>query len=223
MNRKRLLGLSALAAALGCAQAQRIGWQTMLPGMRAEFHVDSVVQLDDSLDVRLSSADLTRRIFAFADDPACRDMLVTGRTIEWGRSEPFGPLHHGDATCPVSGIGDLEQWRDARARTTRAPVIRSITRARVVYQDETYVMLQGGFSIAALFGWSPGTNQVRALIRRSPECEKIDVGSDLSVEFRASGRPALVILTGSGLCPIEGLLPAPRDAQSPAEPGPAVP
>lgn len=198
---------------MGCASVQRSVWQLKVPGVSAPFQVDTVVKRADFLDVTLSSEHLVRRIFADASDPVCRSMLVPGESIRWGSSEPFGPLRRGDERCSVSGIGDLERWRDSRGRrqTARSPLIRTTERYRIAYRGEGFLLARGGFSMGALFGWSPGTDQAFALIPEAPPCELADRDGFATLEYRASGRPALGIVTPSGLCPIEGLISAPRE------------
>lgn len=212
--RRTALGSSVLAALLllpGCAAVQRTAWQLGLP-VSAPFQVDSVRQRVGYLDARLSSAGIQRRIFARADDPACRAMLLEGQTVDWSHSEPFGPLWQGGAHCAVAGLGDLEQWRKAkgRASTTTNPITSSQTRYRIVHRDEQYLYAQGGFSIAGLLNWSPGTDQVIALLPRTKVCAAADRDGFASVEFRIAGRPAMAVVTPEGLCPVEALIPAPR-------------
>jgi len=205
----------ALGAALlllaGCESVQRTVWQTNLPGSFAPFQVDSVRLRVGYLDTDLSSGNLRRRIFAPGDNEHCKRMLVEGKTIQWQRTQPFGPLSDGgEGTCPVVGLGDLEAWRNARGRasTTSRPIQSSRTRYTIVYRDEEYLYAQGGFSILGLIGWRPGTDQVIALLPRTAVCAGADRTGFASVEFRIAGTPAFAVVTREGLCPISGVIPA---------------
>ncbi len=216
----RLAACLLTAAGLtGCTSVQRAAWQLGVPGVPAPFQVDSVLKRAGFLDVTLSSGGVLRRIFADGNDPACRSMLVPGETISWGSSEPFGPLRHGDERCSVSGIGDLERWRDTRGRqaSRRSPVVRSTERYRIAYRGEGFILARGGFSIGALFGWSPGTDQAFILIPDAPPCELADRDGFATLEYRPSGRTALGIVTPRGLCRVEGLISAPRETPSAAQ------
>jgi hypothetical protein len=220
----RTLVLAACAAALGsgCATAKRVAWETGLPGTQADFHVDSVKRRYEHLDVRLSSAGIQRRILARSDDAACEAMLREGQSVTWERSNPFGPLTQGDARCDVAGLGDLERWRDSRGRitTTTKPITTSETSVYVVHRDETYLYVLGGFSLAALLDWSPGTDQVLAMLPRGEKCAEFegpefasgerDRGHRATLEFRIDGKPALSLITRNGRCPVEAVMAAPR-------------
>jgi len=210
--------LLAAACLLGCASVQRTAWQLNVPGASAPFRVDLVIQRAGFLDATLSSEHVVRRIFADGNDPVCRGMLVPGEEISWGSTEPFGPLKRGDERCSISGIGDLERWRDSRGRrrTARSPVLRSTVRYRIAYRGEGFVLARGGFSMGALFGWSPGTDQAFAMMLVTPPCDLADRDGFATVEYRASGGTALGIVTPQGMCRIEGLLSAPREPAEPA-------
>lgn len=192
---------------------QRTAWQLGMPGVPAPFEVDSVVKRATFLDVTLSSGNVTRRIFTDANDPVCRSLLVVGETLDWGSTEPFGPLRRDDERCSVAGIGDLERWRNTRGRNAsrRSPVVRSTERYRIAYRGEGFVLARGGFSIGALFGWSPGTDQAFILFPDTPACELADRDGFATLEYRPSGSTALGIVTPRGLCRIEGLISAPRE------------
>jgi hypothetical protein len=210
MMRSAALALGALLVLAGCETAQRTAWQTNLPGSSAPFHVDSVKLRVGYLDTILSSGSIQRRIFAPGDDAHCTRMLVEGQTVQWARTEPFGPLADAEGRCPVVGLGDLEAWRNARGRasTTTRPIQSSRTRYTIVYRDEQYLYAQGGFSIIGLIGWRPGTDQAIALLPRTEVCAAADRNGFASVDFRIAGTPAFAVITRDGLCPISGILPA---------------
>ena len=207
------LGLAVATLALGgCDAVRRTAWQANMPFVSAPFRVDSVRVRVGYLDTQLSSGSITRRIFAPGDDPDCTELLKVGATIQWARSQPFGPLTDGEGTtsCPVVGLGDLDTWRDARGRasTTTRPITTSRTRYTIVYRDEEFLYARGGFSIIGLIGWRPGTDQVIALLPRTAECAGADRDGFATVQFRIAGSPAFAVLTREGQCPIAGVIPA---------------
>jgi hypothetical protein len=196
----------------GCETARRTAWQMGVPGVAATFQVDSVRHRVGFLDARLSSAGVTRRIFAPGDSEACRKMLVEGQSVEWSRTQPYGPLWKDSERCEVVGLGDLEAWRGSRGRasTTTRPLTSARTRYTIVHRDEEYLYARGGFSLIGLIGWRPGTDQVIALLPRTEVCAEADRDGLATTEFRIAGTPAFSVVTRQGLCPISGVLPAPR-------------
>lgn len=219
---KRLvLVLATLALSLACETTQRVAWESGLPGVPGAFQVESVEKRAGIwLDARLASGDLRRRIFAPADDAACSSMLTVGSDISWARSEPFGPLSKGDLRCRVAGLGDLETWRNARSRRagTGRPITSAQTRFTVMRQDEEYTYARGGFSLAGFLGWTPGTDQVVALLPRSEPCDAAPPDEIVTMEYRVEGRPAFALVTRKGLCPIDAVVATPS-----AEPPDAAP
>lgn len=212
MTRSAVIRLAAaLLLLVGCDSVRRAAWQTNLPGSSATFRVDSVRLRAGYLDTILSSGNITRRIFAPGDDSACKGMLIEGGSVEWARTEPFGPLWDAAGNrCRVVGLGDLEQWRNARGRasTTTRPITSSRTRYTIVFRDEEYLYARGGFSIIGLLGWRPGSDQVIALLPRNEVCAAADRNGFATVEFRITGTPAFAVVTPNGLCPISGVIPA---------------
>jgi hypothetical protein len=204
--------LAAALALVGCESAQRLAWQSGIPGIPGAFQVESVERRADTwLDVQLVSGNLRRRVFALADDPACAGMLVQGGDITWARTEPFGPLSKDGQRCRVVGLGDLETWRNARSRRagTPGPIRTARTRFSVLHQDELFTYAQGGFSLAGFLGWAPGTDQVVALLPRNEVCDTAPPNTLITMEYRVQGRPAFSLVTRSGLCPIEAVIATP--------------
>lgn len=191
-----------------CATSERVGWEAGLPWVKASFQVESVTPREIFLDISLSGGGVSRRVFTRASDE-CRAVFVEGETIRMGTSDRFGPAERDGVTCPLAGIGDLADWRrtrNVRGRYGRSPIERSSVRMEIVAEDAEYLYARGGFSIAARFGWSPGTDQVVALLPRTDECAALSAGGFYSVLFRDTGRPALGVVNGDFLCPIAGLV-----------------
>ena len=223
--------LCAAAALAACETTQRVAWESGLPGIPGAFRVVSVEKraAGEWLDVRLESGGpkpegkalgrIQRRILT-RDDGDCPRMLVEGQTVTWSRTEPYGHLSQGEQRCPIAGLGDLEKWRDARSRRaiSSGPIRTQQTRFHVIRQDEHYTYAQGGFSLVGHLGWTPGTDQVVALLPRGEECDAAQPNAIVTMEFRVEGRPAFALVTRKGLCPIDAVVAAPR-----AEPEDAAP
>lgn len=208
-----------LAAALGLATGcSTLLWETGLPWTRADFEVTRVDRRAHFLDVEVTSGGVTRRYFARATD-TCEAMLREGATVGIGHSGGPGPFESGDEECPIVGIGRLEQLRGSRSRAGygTSPVLRGIDRIEIVHRDEEYLYARGGFSIAAMFGWTPGTDQVVALLPRGPECAPLSEGGQVDVLFKDAGTPALGIVAGDAVCPVRGLIAVRPDDFSAAE------
>lgn len=201
----RLVLLCAVLAATGCST---LLWEMGLPGSRAEFEVDRLAVRGPFLDVRVSADGIRRRYFT-RDTPDCRSVLRTESPVSFARTDGIGPFERGGLTCRVVGIGDLEQLRASRSRGTGyggSPIRRGNERIEIVHEDEQYLYARGGFSIGAMFGWGPGTDQVVALLPRVEACRPLAKGGFVSVLFRQVGSPALSIPVGDGVCPIEALI-----------------
>ena len=203
----RLLLASSLAAASGCST---LLWETGLPWTQASFRVTSVERRGPFLDVMVASGGIERRFFVRGTDP-CRELLRRDAEVTLRQTEAFVG---DDLECPVAGIGNLEQLRGSRSRGGgygSRPIRRGNDRIHFVYQDEQYRYARGGFSIGAMFGWAPGTDQVVALLPLIPECSPLVDGQHVSVIFRQTGTPALSITAGPGACPVRGLIAVQRE------------
>jgi hypothetical protein len=199
--------LVLVAQGLGaCATGQRVLWQSGLPWVRGDFQVDSVTPRPPFLDLAISGGGIQRRVFA-RDSEDCRAVFAIGETVSLGRGDRFGPAHREDRTCELAGIGDLQDWRRSRSigGYGRSPIRRSSVRIEIVHRDADYAYARGGFSIAAMLSWAPGSDQVVALLPHIDECARVDSGF-YSVIFRQTGTPALGVVNGDDLCPIAGLV-----------------
>lgn len=191
---------------LACATGERVVWESGLPWVKGGFQVDSVVPRPPYLDVALSGGGIQRRLFS-RDSEDCRAVFETGATVSLGRSDRYGPAERDGRSCPVIGIGDLEDWRRSRSLGGygRGPIRRSSVRVEIVKRDADYIYARGGFSIAALLSWTPGTDQVVALLPRIDACAPVESGF-YSVIFKETGTPALGVVSGDDVCPIAGLV-----------------
>lgn len=196
--------LAGCFALLGCGT---LFWETGLPWARAEFTVQGAIARGPYLDVRVESGSITRRFFS-PDDAACRAMLTPGRRVTLGTSAGYGPFRSDGQACRIVGIGDLEDFRRSRSQGGygQSPIQRANDRIEIVHRDEAYLYARGGFSIAAMFGWAPGTDQVIGLLPRIPECRPLEQGGPVSILYREAGTPALAIPVEDALCPVHGVM-----------------
>ena len=77
-----------------------------------------------------------------------------------------------------------------------------------VYQDEEVAFLRGDFPLTGRIGW-PSYGDMIAVIGRGGVCEQLVDQPITTMEYRAIGPDALVLMTREGSCPIVGLI-APR-------------
>ena len=205
MSRAILAAPLALLALSGCTT---LLWETGLPWTQADFTVTGVIQRGPFLDVRVAGGGIERRFFT-RDSEECRSLLRTEATVTLRHTDGFGPFERGGVECPVVGISDLEKLRGSRSRGGgygASPIRRGNDRIRIVHADEQYRYARGGFSIGAMFGWAPGTDQVVALLPQIEACEPLADGGLVGVLYRDVGSPALGIAVKDGVCPVEGLI-----------------
>ena len=214
----RAVLLLLACAALGCST---LLWETGLPGVRAEFSVVRVEPRGPWLDVSVRSDGIERRFFT-PRSADCESVLRAEGTVTLGQQGGYGPFSRDGLECPVVGLGDLEDFRKSRSQGQgygQSPIQRGSDRIELVYRDESYTYVRGGFTIAALLGWAPGTDQVVALLPRTPACEPLEAGGFVSTEFRQVGSPAFSIIAGEALCPVHGVVattPGQFDGLTPA-------
>ncbi|MGH0030329.1 MAG: hypothetical protein ACQGVC_11090 [Myxococcota bacterium] len=204
----------AFAATLTLCGCTNLFWEAGLPWSSADFRVASVDPRGPYLDVRISGGGTARRFFSPRSE-VCEAMLREGAVVTLNQSGGYGPFRSEGVDgsdpmeCPIVGIGDLEQFRRSRSQGGgygQSPIRRGSDRIQVVHRDEEYLYVRGGFSIGAMFGWSPGPDQVIALVPRVPECQRVERGGSVSTLFRQAGTPALGIAVEDGLCPIRALI-----------------
>lgn len=206
--------LTILGFALGGCSS--LLWETGVPGARADFRVERVDARGPFLDVLIAGGGLERRMFVRAGD-TCREMLTRGRTVTLARTDGLGPFVDGERSCSVAGIGDLERLRRSRRGSGgygQGNAQRRKERIEIVFTDEEYLYARGGFTLGSRFGWSPGTDQVVALLPLIPECSGLVEGGFVNTQFKEAGSPALGILEGDVVCPIRALIAVqPHDFQ----------
>jgi hypothetical protein len=200
-----LLAALATLAGLACGT---LGWETGLPWTEAEFAVQRVEPRGPWLDVLLRGGGIERRFFT-PRSAECESVLRAEGTVTVGQRGGYGPITRDGVECPVVGLGNLEDFRKSRSQGQgygQSPITRGNDRIEIVYRDEAYLFARGGFSIAAMLGWAPGTDQVVALLPRTEDCEPVQEGGFVSTLFRQAGTPAIAISAGDGLCPVHGVI-----------------
>lgn len=203
----RALALISLPVLVLCG-CSTLFWETGLPWTQAEFRVEGVTPRGPYLDVLVSSGSIERRFFSPRSDE-CLALLETEHTVTLGNTNGYGPFRRDDLECPIIGIGNLEDFRRSRSQGTGyggSPIRRGNEDLRIVYRDEQYFYARSGFSIGAMLGWAPGTDQVIGLLPRNEACAPLAEGGPAGSIFRQAGTPAIAISAGDGLCPVHGLI-----------------
>ena len=212
----RALRTALLLSATGCST---LLWEAGLPWAQADFRVERAERRGPFLDVLVAGGGIERRFFTRRSED-CLEMLTRDAVVTLTRTELVGPFVSGERECPIVGIGNLERLRGSRSRGGygQSAIQRGNDRIEIVYADEEYLYARGGFSIAAKFGWAPGTDQVVALLPLIAECSPLAEGGYVSVLFREVGTPALGIVAGDAVCPVRGLIAVEReDFRQPSE------
>ncbi len=200
--------LIALGMALAaCATARERAKEEVLgayPGLERPAVIVQTLEAGPYLNVVVQRADGSRSLY-FTPDEACRAVLKEGNEVGFVNDRPFGRLTKGDVSCVPQGIGGLAHWRD---RLTGGGTRRR-ARVRAGYTQvaafEGGYALRGRFKLASMITW-PGAYDTIALIGDSDACRAVAERAEASLEYRPSGAEALLLLAGSGPCPVEGFV-----------------
>jgi hypothetical protein len=169
------------------------------------FQVTAVVERGPYLDALLARGGEPWRFF-FPPSEDCRALIRTENVVEWHVEGHYGEARQGGRTCTPAGIGDLARWRDRGPREfDRSPIPRGTARFRVVYEDEEWVLARGRFPFANRVGWPNGADAVAA-IPNTEVCRPLIARGEASLEYRPNGPNPYRLVTGAGLCPVEGFL-----------------
>ena len=199
-----LLVLIGLAAA--CGQV-RVAERHQVPFTATTMSVERVIERGYWLEVTLLSPRLNR-LFYFARDEPCREILEQGTEIPYRRTGGFGFVAKGELRCDVAGIGQLRQWRGSRVRagtgTSRARPRRRAN-YRSFWSDEEIVMLRGDFPLATMVSW-PRADDTIAVFKREERCSRTLERGSAFIEFNPNGPSPLILVQEGGGCALEGLI-----------------
>ena len=196
-----------LIGTLGLACSGRTAWELGLGSFTADFDVVRVVPRHQWLEATVSGNGLALRFYAPASED-CTWVLTPEAEVEYVERGVGGRYQRGDRRCDAVGIGDplLQRARHPRSGSLRSsPVPRSQATFRAVYRDNDVIMLRGRFPEARRIGWA-GADDTVAVLPHTDECELAAEGGVASMEFRASGRNTLALVSKKGLCRIVGLI-----------------
>jgi hypothetical protein len=169
--------------------------------------VEEVTDRAGFLDTVLRGENLVRRLY-FPPTETCQAILVRDADVEYVRSGRWGVVRSEAEVCEPVGIGLLAQWRDRSNRPVGRRTPRGQATFTVFYQDEEVALARGRFPVANFLGWV-GADDTIAVIPRRPECRGPLESGASTMEFRISGRHALLLAPGQNPCPIVGLIRPP--------------
>jgi len=207
MRRVVCLVLFLFLAEGGCNTSKNL-WQAGIPGWQTKLWVDDVDTRGDYLEVEVERQELELTSYT-RNDEVCRSVLREGQPVTFVETGPRGGfLGENGETCPAVGIGSLAQWRARRDNPTKhtaSPVPRAQAQFRTVYSDDDVVFLRGNFPLANLLGFV-SLNDLIAVVEHDDRCRKAIEEGVASMEYRQKGPNVLALVSGNGLCPIQGLL-----------------
>lgn len=205
----RIALAALLLAAIACASEGKkdggpIRGGLYVPFTSTEVQVQGAVARSVYIDTILAGSKFSGRLF-FTMTEHCRRMLREGATLKYTRSGPWGELSDSEGVCVPVGIGALSQWRDRNRKPRRAGMQRSPAHFEVVFQDDEYALARGRFPMAAALGWTRADDTI-AVVPLSETCREPLERGQAAVEYRTNGPEALLLISPSGRCAIEGLI-----------------
>ncbi|MCC6642914.1 MAG: hypothetical protein IT386_17270 [Deltaproteobacteria bacterium] len=197
-------GFVALVALTGC-NAQKALWQAGIPGVKTPLMVTRTVPIAGYLEVDLAGSGLHLDTFtpATAD---CAEVMRVETTVDYVASGPYGNFQRGDATCEAVGLGSLREWRDRRPSQTNVVMQpRAQAAFAVWHRDPDQIFLRGRFPLGGLLGFT-GLDDTIAVVPNTPECQQPIHDGVATMQYSQNGPNPLVLLSGSGECPIRALV-----------------
>lgn len=204
----------ASGLALGTCSAEKVRFDSGLPGMRTAMRVEAVSTRGPYLEAKLKMEERDLEAYVLPTD-ACRAVFQVSETVSHVASGSQGRYRRDDHVCEGLGVGNLEFWRDRNRRTAKAGVPRAQASFRVLYSDDEVALLRGNFPLAGYLGFT-GVSDLVAVVPRGPACEGSIAKGVASMEYRGKGRRVLSLLGGGEPCPIRGLIQPPSQS-APAE------
>jgi hypothetical protein len=148
------------------------------------------------------------------------DLSVSGavtRSIDYVERGIGGRFVRGDDSCDAVGFGSpmIDRARRGRPGSLRtAPIPREQATFRVIFEDEEVILARGRFPLARALGWT-GSGDSIAVFPNTELCRVPLERGVASMEFRASGRYTLTLVSSGGQCPFEGLIQPAGQAPAP--------
>ena len=201
--------LLTLAVLLGCHTegGQKVERGIGMPGATVPAKIHSVVKRGEFLDTLIEGNKVPPRLF-FRTADGCENVLVEGHIVEYVMSGRWGRLRSGEVSCDPAGIGDPTWWRSRQSHGSGRMNPTAPTPYTKIYQDQEIALLRGRFPLTARIGWQSYGDTI-AVIPNEPPCTNLLDQTIATMEYRAIGDAALLLMTREGNCRIVGLI-APR-------------
>jgi hypothetical protein len=200
-----LLVLVLLLAPAGCSWRATL-WQLGLGSFTTELSVARVVQRDAYLETTLIGHGLSHTVYVPASEE-CKFVMASEEILDYVERGVAGRFSREDVECESVGRGEPFAKRKPRI-TTASPVPRKQATFATRYEDEEVILLRGNFPLAGLIGW-PGGPDTIAVVPNDSRCRAALEGGVASMEYRASGRNTLSLVSNEGPCRIVGLIQPP--------------
>lgn len=204
-----LVGLTLLLPA-GCSW-RKSAWELGFGSLVNELSVVRVLPVGPYLETTLAGEGLTLTTYAPTSED-CILVLEPEAKVRYVERGVGGRYERGDRRCDAVGYGDplIRGARKPRSSSLRSsPVPRSQAVFTTLYQDERRILLRGRFPQARRIGWV-GADDCVAALENTPACHAAADGGVASMEYRASGKNTLSLVSGEGLCVLVGLAMPPR-------------
>jgi hypothetical protein len=198
--------LSVLVVLVGLALVQPGCSTRSMIGRSGELAVSSLVTRGPYLDVTVQDDDVAVRVFADAADADCKAVLSVGNPVEYANRGVAGRITADGLRCDLVGIGDPFIRRVSQSRGLASdPIPRAQATYERIYEDDDVALLRGRFPLTGRVGWAGGVDTVVVVQARDTCRRAIDSGV-ASMEFRPRGINTLALVSGKGLCRIDGLI-----------------
>ena len=177
--------------------------QAGIPGTSAAATMELLAERGPHyLDVLVTTGGREWRFFVPTTEE-CRALL--GREgLRYVQLGPLGSIRSDQGRCDPNGILSLAQWRDRSSRSRPAGIPSGRVAYEIIFRDEDLGLALGRFPLVGFLGWTGGERTI-AVIPNTDECKPVLERSNGTIEYRASGRVALSIVTPTGRCALLGL------------------
>jgi hypothetical protein len=207
--------LLVVSTLLAC-NTQKTLWGLGLGSFTTDLTVSGVATRSEWLDALVEGHGLSLRTFVLAND-VCRRVFEPGAPIDYVERGIGGRFVRGDDSCDAVGFGSpmIDRARRGRPGSLRtAPIPREQATFRVIFEDEEVILARGRFPLARALGWT-GSGDSIAVFPNTELCRVPLERGVASMEFRASGRYTLTLVSSGGQCPFEGLIQPAGQAPAP--------
>jgi hypothetical protein len=197
-----LLVLPLLLAPAGCSWRAAL-WQLGLGSFTTELSVARVVQRDAYLETTLIGHGLSHTVYVPASEE-CKFVMASEEILDYVERGVAGRYSRENVECESVGIGEPLAKRKPRTSSPSLVPRKQATFA-TLYEDEEVTLLRGRFPAAGFIGWAVGHDTI-AVVPNDSRCRDAIQGGVASMEYRASGRNTLSLVSSEGLCRIVGLI-----------------